>query len=153
MKFGNVRNVFGLLAQREVAPRTKHSSKRLLGETARKCSGSFSQIFEAGRDARRGLASWWFPDFLFPFLILMHATVSESFFHFRWLNLLWFLGIWLHFSDLNLLHCIQGRSRIITPFKTQILSTVSSSKVNYSSSLQSRWQDTCFYTVSYDLFS
>ncbi|KAH9650539.1 WD REPEATS REGION domain-containing protein [Citrus sinensis] len=53
-----LRNVFGLLAQREVAPRTKHSSKRLLGETARKCSGSFSQIFEAGRDARRGLASW-----------------------------------------------------------------------------------------------
>lgn len=52
------RNVFGLLAQREVAPRTKHSSKRLWVEAARKFSGSCLQIFEVGRDARRGLASW-----------------------------------------------------------------------------------------------
>ncbi|XP_074269114.1 uncharacterized protein LOC141592384 [Silene latifolia] len=49
-------NVFNLVALREVTPRTKRF-KRLWGDV-KGCADSLRQIFEAGRDARRGLISW-----------------------------------------------------------------------------------------------
>lgn len=46
-------NVFNLLAQREVAPRTKRSSNKLWGERLEGCFDTMG-----GRDARCGLVSW-----------------------------------------------------------------------------------------------
>ncbi|KAL6970637.1 hypothetical protein U1Q18_030331 [Sarracenia purpurea var. burkii] len=51
-------NVFRLLAQREVSPRTKHSSKKLWGETSKCPFDSFGLKGDAARDARDGLVSW-----------------------------------------------------------------------------------------------
>ncbi|GAB4843685.1 hypothetical protein Ancab_013649 [Ancistrocladus abbreviatus] len=51
-------NVFRLAARREVAPRTKHSSKRLWRESSETHVDSFSLTHEAARDARIGLMSW-----------------------------------------------------------------------------------------------
>lgn len=51
-------NVFSLLARREVAPRTKRSTKRLWGESSEGGFDDVCRIFEAGRDARRSLISW-----------------------------------------------------------------------------------------------
>ncbi|KAF5752440.1 hypothetical protein HS088_TW01G00349 [Tripterygium wilfordii] len=51
-------NVFRLLAQREVVPRTKHSSKRQWREASKEHLDSFGPRSEAIRDARRGLISW-----------------------------------------------------------------------------------------------
>ncbi|KAL9237735.1 hypothetical protein vseg_012249 [Gypsophila vaccaria] len=50
-------NVFNLLKRREVTPRTKRLTKRLWGDVKGNVD-SLGQIFEAGRDARRGLISW-----------------------------------------------------------------------------------------------
>ncbi|KAH9615011.1 hypothetical protein KSS87_017727, partial [Heliosperma pusillum] len=50
-------NVFNLVALREVTPRSKRLTKRLWGDV-KGCADSLCQIFEAGRDARRGLISW-----------------------------------------------------------------------------------------------
>ncbi|PSR98346.1 Activating molecule in BECN1-regulated autophagy protein [Actinidia chinensis var. chinensis] len=51
-------NVVLLLARREVAPRTKHSSKKLWGEASNCHLDSFGLKQEAARDARQGLVSW-----------------------------------------------------------------------------------------------
>lgn len=51
-------NVFNLLARREVTPRTKRSTKRLWRESSEGGFDTLSHIYEAGRDARRGLISW-----------------------------------------------------------------------------------------------
>ena len=51
-------NVFNLLARREVAPRAKHSTKKLWIGSSEGCVYSFDPLLEAGRDARRGLISW-----------------------------------------------------------------------------------------------
>ncbi|KAJ4722843.1 Transducin family protein / WD-40 repeat family protein [Melia azedarach] len=53
-----ISNVFSLLKQREVSPRTKHSSKRPCREAATKGFDSFRPMFETPQDARRGLLSW-----------------------------------------------------------------------------------------------
>ncbi|KAJ7977148.1 Transducin/WD-40 repeat family protein [Quillaja saponaria] len=56
---GSGRNVFGLLAQREISPRTKHVPKRQWGEASKLKSGSLSSPkSEALRDGKRGLLSW-----------------------------------------------------------------------------------------------
>ncbi|KAF7804583.1 Activating molecule in BECN1-regulated autophagy protein 1 [Senna tora] len=53
------RNVFSLLAQREISPRTKHVPKRHWGETSKSKPGSCScSKNEVARDARSGLLSW-----------------------------------------------------------------------------------------------
>ncbi|XP_061368594.1 uncharacterized protein LOC133311554 isoform X2 [Gastrolobium bilobum] len=53
------RNVFNLLAQREISPRTKHVPKWHWGESSKSKSGSCSHPkSEALRDAKRGLLSW-----------------------------------------------------------------------------------------------
>ncbi|XWS39104.1 hypothetical protein CRYUN_Cryun18bG0021600 [Craigia yunnanensis] len=51
-------NVFQLLAQREVSPRTKRSSRKLWGEVSKCCLDSFGPMCQAARDARRDLLSW-----------------------------------------------------------------------------------------------
>ncbi|KAJ1416824.1 WD40/YVTN repeat-like-containing domain superfamily [Sesbania bispinosa] len=53
------RNVFSLLAQREISPRTKHVPKWHWGESSKSNSGSCSHPkSEAVIDAKRGLVSW-----------------------------------------------------------------------------------------------
>ncbi|XP_059652607.1 uncharacterized protein LOC132299799 [Cornus florida] len=52
------RNVFQLLAKREISPRAKHSSKKLWRENSKRHADSFGLRCEAARDARHGLVSW-----------------------------------------------------------------------------------------------
>ncbi|RVW96802.1 hypothetical protein CK203_026029 [Vitis vinifera] len=51
-------NVYRLLARREVAPRTKHSLKRLWGDASKWHHNSIGPRCEAARNARCGLISW-----------------------------------------------------------------------------------------------
>ncbi|XP_022760413.1 uncharacterized protein LOC111306775 isoform X3 [Durio zibethinus] len=51
-------NVFQLLAQREVSPRSKRSSRKLWGEESKNRLDSFGPICQAARDVRRDLLSW-----------------------------------------------------------------------------------------------
>ncbi|XVF62752.1 hypothetical protein PTKIN_Ptkin09bG0033600 [Pterospermum kingtungense] len=51
-------NVFHLLAQREVSPRTKRSSRKLWGEESKSRLNSLGPTCQATRDARRDLLSW-----------------------------------------------------------------------------------------------
>ncbi|XP_030551546.1 uncharacterized protein LOC115756015 [Rhodamnia argentea] len=51
-------NVFKLLVQREVSPRSKHSSKKLWREASKCQPYPFQQSCEAVRDVRQGLISW-----------------------------------------------------------------------------------------------
>ncbi|GLT99275.1 hypothetical protein SLE2022_167210 [Rubroshorea leprosula] len=51
-------NVFRLLAQREVSPRTKHSLRKLWGEETKGRSDSFESRCQAARDAKHDLFSW-----------------------------------------------------------------------------------------------
>ncbi|KAJ7972566.1 Transducin/WD-40 repeat family protein [Quillaja saponaria] len=55
---GSGRNVFHLLAQREISPRTKHVPKRQWGESSKKSGSVPGPKSEAARDARCGLLSW-----------------------------------------------------------------------------------------------
>ena len=58
------RNVFSLLARREISPRTKHVPKWHWGEASKSKSGSCSHPkSEAVRDAKRGLLSWYLHNF------------------------------------------------------------------------------------------
>ncbi|KAL5538878.1 hypothetical protein UlMin_043121 [Ulmus minor] len=55
------RNVFGLIAQREISPRTKHIPRRHWGETSKRNTGSFvgpQAQSEPSRDSKHGLLSW-----------------------------------------------------------------------------------------------
>ncbi|PON54577.1 Guanine nucleotide-binding protein, beta subunit [Trema orientale] len=53
------RNVFGLIARREISPRTKHIPRRNWGEASRRKAGSSSgSQSETARDSKRGLLSW-----------------------------------------------------------------------------------------------
>ncbi|KAM6565014.1 hypothetical protein CsatB_025012 [Cannabis sativa] len=53
------RNVFSLIARREISPRTKHIPRRNWGEASRKKVGSPSgSQSETARDSKRGLLSW-----------------------------------------------------------------------------------------------
>ncbi|KAA8527836.1 hypothetical protein F0562_035295 [Nyssa sinensis] len=52
------RNVFRLLARREISPQTKHSSRKLWGENSTCHVDSFGLRCEAATDARLGLVSW-----------------------------------------------------------------------------------------------
>ncbi|KAK6929678.1 WD40 repeat [Dillenia turbinata] len=56
--FGNRNNVYQLLARREVSPRTKHSAKKLWGESAKWHVDLSGLKAEASKDARNGLISW-----------------------------------------------------------------------------------------------
>ncbi|KAK6914193.1 hypothetical protein RJ641_021514, partial [Dillenia turbinata] len=51
-------NVYQLLARREVSPRTKHSAKKLWGESSKWHVDSSGLKTEAFKDARNGLISW-----------------------------------------------------------------------------------------------
>ncbi|XP_062079477.1 uncharacterized protein LOC133783888 [Humulus lupulus] len=53
------RNVFNLIARREISPRTKHIPRRNWGEASRRKVGSSSGSHsETARDSKRGLLSW-----------------------------------------------------------------------------------------------
>ncbi|GLU08263.1 hypothetical protein SLE2022_251860 [Rubroshorea leprosula] len=52
------RNVFQLLAHREVSPQTKLSLRKLWGEDSKGRSDSFERRCQAARDAKRDLLSW-----------------------------------------------------------------------------------------------
>lgn len=56
--FGSGSNVYQLLARREVAPRAKHSLKRLWGEGSKWHHNSIGPRCEAARNSRLGLISW-----------------------------------------------------------------------------------------------
>ncbi|XWS08703.1 hypothetical protein CRYUN_Cryun40dG0023700 [Craigia yunnanensis] len=51
-------NIFQLLAQREISPRTKRSPRKLWGEESKNRLDSFGPTCHATRDARRDLLSW-----------------------------------------------------------------------------------------------
>lgn len=53
------RNVFGLIARREISPRTKHVPRRNWGESSkRKAGSSVGSQSETARDSKRALLSW-----------------------------------------------------------------------------------------------
>lgn len=129
-------NVFRLLARREVCPRTKNSSKRLWGEASKSHFDSVGSRCEAVLDARRGLVSWY--------------CLGSLLFSCYIPSLVW--G-YICFFFFELLPFFQGGGRNIAAFIGKILSIGASSKVNYSSSLQPRWEGACFYTVRFHLLS
>lgn len=72
------RNVFNLLARREISPRTKHIPKRNWGEASRRKAGSSSgSQSETARDSKRGLLSWY------SLLKMRHFIWKWSFYYFQ----------------------------------------------------------------------
>lgn len=71
--FASGSNVFPLLAQRELLPRTTHSSKKLWRESSKWQLDPFGSR-RAVQDARQGLVSWYgLRSFLFFSYIHAHA--------------------------------------------------------------------------------
>ena len=67
------RNVFHLIALREISPRTKHVPKRRWGEASKPVPKT-----EATRDARRGLLSWYTTNFTLYLSILINSCEMEA---------------------------------------------------------------------------